>query len=164
MSAKTLALKARLQSSGEISMRLKGGCMEPLLRTGDEAKIIPAMEVKRGRIYLIELAHNDIVLHRAIAVHRDEVITKGDYTGIYESNPTASIIGVLFAIKPRGSDFWHEFDGKRSSYMISAVLSNLLVRDKRLGKESLCHRMVRLASKKILAAYSHQIRKRWKMI
>lgn len=161
MNTKTLALKARMKSAGGLSLRLQGRCMEPLLKTGDMARIIPTMEVKAGRIYLFELFNNDIALHRAIAVCGNDVMAKGDCAGMYEVLPKENIIGMLVAVKFDECDFWHEVDRHRASRMISTVLSKRLVYDRRLGSENRCHKIVRLACKKILTVCSWHMRKCW---
>jgi hypothetical protein len=161
MNAEALVLRARMESSGELSIGLRGNCMEPLLKAGDMARIAPADGVETGRVYLLELPGNRVALHRVIAVRDDCLMSKGDYSSMYEVLPKKSVVGILAAVRLNGSGPWHGFEERALSRWIGVALSRNSVYDKRLGKESHLHRTGRLTCKRILAFLSQKRRRRW---
>jgi hypothetical protein len=161
MSTEVLALKARMKLSGELSIKLRGNCMEPLIKAGDMAKIIPATKAEVGRVYLLELPNSVIALHRIIAICDENIISKGDYSSMYEVLPKENIIGILIAVKLNGTGSWLEFKEHNVLRRIGVILSKRSIYDKRLGKESHLHRAIRLGCKKTLVSLSRYKRRRW---
>ncbi|MDR1247170.1 MAG: S24/S26 family peptidase [Clostridiales Family XIII bacterium] len=138
MQTKNIALKARIESAGQMTLPLRGRCMEPLLTAGDQVKIIPVTHFSKGCLYLFELPDGGVAVHRLIDKTGDRAVMKGDRSRCFETTLFQNIIGEASAVKLLNSEHWHD------------------IRKHKLAMIIILH-----ISKKLAAAFSFLTRKRW---
>lgn len=85
------------RAGGALRVRARGGSMMPTIPRGAVVRIgaLPATGVTRGDVVLALTRDGEPVLHRAVAVRRDSVVTRGD-AAIHEDPaiPLTRIIGI----------------------------------------------------------------------
>lgn len=143
--SQVIALKAKLHKDGVLEIKLHGRCMEPFLREGDMARILPVESIAIGDICLVELECKEVALHRAVGFKNDAIITKGDYSGMAEEISPDHILGCARAFKFSGSNGWVNYLPRIAQKSFSAWLSRgVSCRD-----EMLCRRNVAAICRKM---------------
>jgi hypothetical protein len=163
MNTKNLVLKAHLKSVGEMGFPLRGRCMEPLLRAGDMARIIPVVNYVKGDIYLFELSSGELALHRLIGVFEDRLMMKGDRACRFEETTQSNIIGVLSEVKFMDSEVWIVVRIGLFQRALISRLSKFLINNRRKNGPKKLKLLARIICKKTLLLYAGQVRKRWDM-
>ena len=121
-------LRARVARDGAVEVSLSGRCMEPLLRAGDAALVVPAGRLRAGDIVLVELPGGVLALHRAVRLlPGGRLVSKGDFSGRAEELCVAAVVGRAAALRLAGSDGWAPYRQGPLSGRALCLLSRLLI-------------------------------------
>ncbi len=96
-----------LGAGGALHVRAPGGSMRPTIPRGALVRIgpVPSEGVTAGDVVLALTADGEPVLHRAIAVRHDSILTRGDASiTIDPPVPFERVIGVATHVRDNGND------------------------------------------------------------
>ncbi len=162
MNTKSLALKALIKTNGERILPLQGRCMDPLLISGDLAKIIPATHYFKGYLYLFELPDGDIAVHRLIDINDNYVTMKGDHTQMFEIVPYQNIIGVVSEVKLLDCESWTIIKKSHLTMLMISYISKKLAKDKLHKNKNKFGLLINEIYSKFFILFSYSTRERWK--
>jgi hypothetical protein len=161
MYTKNIALKARIESAGQMILPLRGRCMEPLLTAGDRVKIVPTTHFSKGRLYLFALPDGSVLVHRLIDKTYTYAIMKGDRSRCFETVPYRNIIGEVSAVGFADSENWYDIEKHKLTRFLISYVSKKSAMDKRVKSESALAKKVNRARSGFLVKFSYLTRKRW---
>ncbi len=99
-----LLQRALLTGSAGVRLRLRGGCMQPLLREGDWATFCKAPLVLRpGALVLARLEEGELVCHRLLRSTASTVVLCGDAGSRSVAHPMSDVLGIAIRLE-RGSE------------------------------------------------------------
>ncbi|MBX9035130.1 S24/S26 family peptidase [Gordonibacter massiliensis (ex Traore et al. 2017)] len=163
MNAELIALKARLEKSGSITVALTGMCMEPLLREGDEAFVRPQDKIGIGSICAFQDADGSLNVHRVIAVDGTTVTLKGDKSNKREVVDRSHVLGVVGSVRLCGVQGWREMPAGPARRYISAQFSKRIYHDTAIVRSAPAAKAARLYRRffrHALMAFNRQARAR----
>jgi hypothetical protein len=101
--AVALLRQSLAESGGSARMRVRGGCMEPLIRDGDLALLgaidgLPPV----GAVVVAETAATGVVCHRVTRRRGGVVVIRGDRSGSVDAVGEDAIVGVVTGVARGG--------------------------------------------------------------
>jgi hypothetical protein len=96
-----------VRAGGALRVRARGGSMLPTIPRGALVRIgaVPPSGVTRGDVVLALTSDGEPVLHRAIAVRADAVVTRGDSAiHVDPAIPLSRIVGIATHVSDGGSE------------------------------------------------------------
>lgn len=142
-------------------MPLQGRCMDPLLISGDLAKVTPTTHYSKGYLYLFELPDGDIAVHRLIDINDNYITMKGDRARSFEIVPYQNIIGVVSEVKLLDCESWSTIKQTHLTLKIISYISKKKAKDNRLKNENKLDLLINKICSKFLASFSYSTRKHW---
>ncbi len=136
--------------------------MDPLLTTGDRAKIIPATRYSKGGLYLFELPGGSLAIHRLINKSERCATMKGDRSRGFEIVPYQNILGMVSEVKLLDGASWSTINQTHPKRMMISYLSSKLAKDKNIKNENKFNLLINKVCSKILLLLSGSTRKSWK--
>ncbi len=96
-------LSAAVRSGASARLEIRGACMAPLLRPGDQVGVGDSAPLP-GRLAVGRTATGELVCHRVVRRTARGCVLAGDRSATGEELPAASVVGVVS---------WIERDGRR---------------------------------------------------
>jgi signal peptidase I len=105
MDRRVFAVLRDIAQRERVRVRVRGGCMEPVVRDGEEVLVRPRRLYLPGDVIVFRRMTGDLAAHRVLGWRRAGVVTKGDHCDEHDA-PVARdrIVGVVErddAVTPR---------------------------------------------------------------
>jgi hypothetical protein len=82
-----------LAGGSGVRLRVRGGCMQPLLQEGDWVWVVPGLSLCLGSIVLAQSKDGSLVCHRLLSCVGGNFLLAGDRTFAMEEHPKELLLG-----------------------------------------------------------------------
>ena len=98
MDLRAVAVLRELATTGEAKVIVRGACMEPLLRSGEEVLVHAKRVYWPGDVIVFRTCAGDLAAHRVLGWRAMGLVTKGDHCDVHDGPVSReSIVGAIAA-------------------------------------------------------------------
>jgi phage repressor protein C with HTH and peptisase S24 domain len=104
MNARAFAFLRDLAAAEAVSVRVRGECMEPLIRAGAEVAVRRRAVYLPGDVIVFRTNAGDLAAHRVLGYRAKGIVTKGDHCDSHDAPVArAQIVGAVEALSVSGA-------------------------------------------------------------